>query len=879
MDTELKKRIIKRYLEQISVPYEEIENVPFYKELGDALDTLEQTHHQLLDFPNVETDEAKWERLSDVLGNGVTITIGAPSVITAIAPRRMIDRARSIEDRIFINELPKPDYYNRITTIDNDTQRDIITPLIETSRDKLVSLLHEITKNTDFDATSNTDVESLIQQLKDEKKQAKKANNYDQAANLKKYLTVAKDLLKINKLTAIAIPGENGGGNTYCTLAEAAGGVTEKISLVSLATVTTQLQRLQDTDIDSIDDYLSNHHDYKLSTEGILKLPKHGDIKEVQREAMALNVSRILALDTTRSSIVTHDGQPALFVPFDDIKLMKEFAKGKTFEAFEPFKKEKKTYQHYSTINTVGSGLQSDQFIDDFGDSFGLFYVCSDPDSIGGYNQNKALRDNRSLYIFDQVIMSTDKMKLDSRLSLQPDEFFMKHTRHGQGRNRTLIEDSSLSSKFDSLMHLLAQQNRIYTYATTVADRHQEEIERLEDMLNNPLLSEENKQVLIEKRKQVTDLKDDAIETREAIKARIDKISGILPKVRTEQHDSFRMEHIKQSLVLEKLLHNPTLFTDDGRPYKNPWTYRQDNPVKTLERLRNGNILLKFKSKPSAKMVDFIKRHGSDSIRLNSSKAIEISEEDLFSLNETILHPESKIQMKHEVDYLNPDDLKQISTAYGEGHRGRILKLVDDYISEMTKPTNTQEMKLLVTRNAVIFLQRYINTAKDKGFGMHVLKKLHFDIQQRLQNMIPLEHKPNNLNEAFNAALKLDRVDVFNKVMAEAIKQNKVNSEDFLDFLQICIDQEAQATDHIKAIESSNFISEHGNSLLETLKSPLIVLEDISDNELDIDPEKNREEELNSQKELNENIIPLSNSQKPGKDEVTDLPTVGIKVK
>ncbi|KTD34541.1 hypothetical protein [Legionella israelensis] len=162
MDTELKKRIIKRYLEQISVPYEEIENVPFYKELGNALDTLEQTHHQLFDFPNVETDEAKWERLSDVLGNGVTITIGAPSVITAIAPRRMIDRARSIEDRIFINELPKPDYYNRITTIDNDTQRDIITPLIETSRDKLVSLLHEITKNTDFDATSNTDIESLI---------------------------------------------------------------------------------------------------------------------------------------------------------------------------------------------------------------------------------------------------------------------------------------------------------------------------------------------------------------------------------------------------------------------------------------------------------------------------------------------------------------------------------------------------------------------------------------------------------------------------------------------------------------------------------------------------------------------------------------------
>lgn len=890
MHPDQKKRIIKRYLEQISeddtvIADEEIENVPFYDELGHALDVLEQRHDPFFDFANVELDLAKWQQLSEVFQSGLTITVGSPSVMTAINLKNMIDQARDLEDRAVIGGLPQSDFYNRVTSNDAVTQTGIIDPLIVTGRAKLAGLLRDFTDGTDFDATNNDHVESLIKQLTDEKKQAIKDNNPDQEALLKKYLAIAKDLHKVNNLTSIKIPNESGGEDIYCSLAEAAGGVTEKVSLVSLATVQTQLGHLRDTDVGSVDDYMNHHDEFKLGMEGILKLPKHGDIKEVQREAMALNVSRMLGLDTTRSTFMTHEGKPVLFVPFDNIKLMSEYASGKTFKAFDPFKKETKTYEHYSTINPVGEGLQGNQFTDDFGNSLGLFYLCSDTDGMGGYNQNKALRNDRSLYIFDQVIMSKDKMKLDSRLSLQPDELVKKHTRHGQGRNRTIIEDSSLDTKFGSLMNLLVRSERIYKYATAVADTHQREIQKQEGLLNNPDLGVDDKRALQQQHKQVKELKKDAIEIRDAMKKRMDKIYGVLPKVKSTQLDRFNPTHARQALVLEKLLHNPTLFTESGRPYRNPWTYRQSNSVKSLEFLNNGNVLLKFGSNVSKDMVAFIKRRGGgDSLIRRSSKEIEISEQDLLALRETMLCPTSQARLQHGVNYLDPNDLKQISKAYGEGHRGRILKLVNEYNSIMAKPTTTQDQKLIATRNVAIFLKRYIDTAKDKGFGKHVLKKMQFDIQQRLQAMIPHDQIPGNLDQAFAAALKLDQVDVFNKVVAEAIKSNRLDSIDFQNYLQNCIDQEAQATNHAQASVASQLISDRGNELIEVFRIPVEVLEDIEDIELDeIDPVHIREEELHEERVvINEvNIVPHSSPQttiRRTEDDKDIPPTIEVKM-
>ena len=447
--------------------------------------------------------------------------------------------------------------------------------------------------------------------------------------------------------------------------------------------------------------------------------------------------------------------------------------------------------------------------------------------------------------------MSTDKLKLDSRLSMQPSEFFMKHTRHGQGRNRTLIEDSSLLNKFDSLMDLIDKQQRIYSYASDTADKHQVKINALDALLSNPQapLSQEQRKELEKQKEQVTELKNDAIKIRDAMDDRINKIMEVFPKVRNGQPITW--QHVKQSLVLEKLLHNPTLFTDDGRPYKNPWTYRQKNTVKSIEFTSGAHneVLLKFDKSLSEDMIGFLQRQGCQSIDLRSSKEVTMSTADFLNLNERMLHPESQTQMQDGINYIDQRDLSVIGTAYGKAKQSDITHLMRCYQGVMTKEKYTQEHRLNAIRNTQIHLQRYMNAADDKGFGMHVMKKLQFDIQQRLQAMMNPMQKPGNLNQAFEAALKLDQVALFNKVVAEAVTQNRLNDPQFANFLQACIQQEGQANDHDQAINASNFIGNQANQVIQALRiPPVIVLEHVEDNELDdINPLEVRIDELEVQ--------------------------------
>jgi hypothetical protein len=581
------------------------------------------------------------------------------------------------------------------------------------------------------------------------------------------HLKVAEDLLKLNQLKAMTIPTEpNGSSEEYCTLAEAAGGVTEKVSLVRLDTVLSRLSTLLVSDKDdTLDGYIQNRNDYKLSTDAIIKLPKYGSIEEVQREHMALTCSRLLGLDTTRSTMMTHDGKPALFVPFDNIQLMSQFAQGKTLTAIDPnLLKSRTTYQHYSTLNPVGAGLQPEEFIEDFGKAFSLFYLCMDTDSIGGYNQNKALKDNRSLFVFDQVVMTSDKMKLDSRLSLQPDEFIMKHTRHGQGRNRTLIEDAPLSSKYESLRELVTAKASIEDYITRTISAY------------NAKIDEQNFRP--EQKNQLICLRDDAQKILTVIQKRIDKIDDVLPKA-SKKNESF----VSKALILEKLMHNPVLFTDQGRPYRHPWTHRHDNPVKRIETKNDDKLVLIFERPVSTKMVAFLNRSGLSSLSQDGSSLnqVSISSDELNSVQENMLYPECTSEIDDNKNYLDAEDLSQISKAYGKGHRTRIMNLVtvsEELLRKYTKP----EEQITIMNYRLSSLQNYINTAKDKGFGMHVMKKMHFDSQQRLQKMIP-ECK---LKGAFAVALKLDQVALFNKVVASVINKKQGNSEHFKGFITTC---------------------------------------------------------------------------------------------
>ncbi len=844
MDRDQKKDIIKRFMQETSdgsviLSDDEATYSATYRQFRHVLDSLERSHAHFLNFADVKTDEDKWTVLKTVLQAGITIDQG----VLIVDKRKMRQRA----DGLYLDTLPQPDYYNRTTQPDSAAQAEI-KPIIDQAKAKLSSLLNPDPLSILVDCDNNAAIELFIGRLQEAKIDPSNANLTEYLTGLQKQITLAEDLLKINRLTTITIPGEHGEPPmTYCTLAESAGGMTQKVSLVKLETVTQQLNQLVEANPATMDDYLTQRDQYKLSPQAIIKLPKYGKIVEVQREAMALNISRMLGLDTTRSSIMTHDGKPALFVPFEKIRLLKEFAKGEDFTAinFKPLPEFNK-YEHYSTINPVGSGLQGDRFIEDFGNYFSLFYVCSDTDSIGGYNQNKALRDSRSLFVFDQVVMPSDKMKLDSRLSLQPDQSLMKHTRHGQGRNRTVIEDSSFNHKFASLINLAKQQERICRYARRTAVSHNGKIKEIDAQLAGSGLSAENITQLNAQKNELKTLRNDALKLEQVIQSRIQQINQVLPK----RSSNLKDEDVRQALVLEKLMHNPVLFTENGRPYKYPWTYRQNNPVKSIEANPAGDkVVLTFRTPVSSEMVSFLKRAGIDVSKQGIlGRQLVLSHTELNRLKEDMLHPEASLAIDHQKNYLDPPDLKQIGKAYGNGNQAYICELMDLYQKSVDDESSSSLAKIQIMDNARIFLQQAINETNDTGFGMHVMKKLHFDMQKRLQAMMDPNLKPPNMDAAFAGALKLDRVDTFNKVVASALANNRLDKPEFREFLNGCERRAVAATNHDEGVQASQAVEDHARGLLAVFKvAPEVDLEDENVKLGGLNPEDTRREAVSQQ--------------------------------
>lgn len=819
MDAEQKKRIIRRYVTERSANPETVNltdnDLAPYAALDRLLDYIDANNHGLFDLSAFEAHQDQWEKFRDILNYSATFTPGSPPILTKINLRSADFGLQYWRNARDINALPRDNYYARPTSTPVAVDADL-DQKIQGSRAKLYTLTQTLPQATAFDPANTTQVKARITALNQQIKPLQ--DGTPQKAALQKQLNVLLDLNKINQLERITIPQDNGAPLTYCTLAEAAGGVTEKVSLIGLAKVKTQLGQLCARDNLTVDLYDAERGHYKLNTEAIIKLPKRGEIKEVQHEALALNISRMLGLNTTASTLISYNGHPALFVPFDDIRLLSDFATGKTFTSGMGFSG--KTYTHYSTINPVGDGVQADRFVDDFGNALGLLYLSSDTDAVGGYCQNKALQDCKSLFIFDQVVMDSDKFDLDSRLSLQPSQFFVKHLRHGKGRNRTLIEDSSMMTKYASLMQLKEDSDKIQQYLSHVAWQHHNRGEAIKQQLKGQITSEVRAQLNTEL-KDVLILEKDAETLKGKIQARIKKIDEILPNVT----GAISTNEVRQVLILEKLLHNPVLFSDDGRPYKNPWTERQDNPAISVNDLNNGSVEITFKNKIPPEMLAFIKRQGGgDSLTLSSPKVITVTKAHLNSLDEGLLHPEHSLNLNANAHYLDAADLAQIKEAYTDGHRTRIISTVADYQAVMNNQANSTADKMACLVKTEADLKVFIQTAKDKGFGLHVLKKFYFDEQQQLQAMMNPALIPANLNQAFAAALKLDRISEFNAVVREAITHNKLTDAQFTGFLASCIQKEAMATNHSAAQRESLALSQDAQRVITHLKLPVVPL-------------------------------------------------------
>lgn len=789
MDTTQRKRIIKRFLTEICSSNVIINDqvLADYPALEEIIALIQRKGRDVIDFSQLEHTPALWQKFKDILHHSVQFSDNSnPPSLLGYRTGNLLSRLDFWRRDEQLQQLPANNYYRRHTEkIDNPE----LLQLKNAARRGLMPLVHTLFAGK-LDIYNDKKIEqyrnSLIQISQ---KRALTKNEGNQ-------LIVLNDLIKLNKLELIAVPDDNNKFNLFCTLAEKTTGVTEKVALISFNTVRQQLKILDHNPSKTIDEYLSNRKHHELSTEAMIKLPKHGKSTEVQHEAIALNIARILGLETTRSTSITHEGQPALFIPFDNIQLMSNFAKGQIYNAFAS----QNTYEHYATINPVGAGLQADEYVDDFGSAFALFYLCSDTDAMGGYNQNKALRNGRHLYIFDQVIMAQDKLALDSRISLQPSEFLLKHTRHGQGRNRTLIEDSSLTSKFDSLLQLQSKKNLICQYCDRLAFQHHQRERELEKILKNKGLDKKTQKIRAQELEEVKNLKKDAHHMRDIIAARIDKISAVLPRY---DHEKVSDNEVKHALLLEKLLHNPRLFTNEGRPYKNPWTNRHKSEIKEISALEDNKLVLSFSQKFPAEIFAWIKEQlpSQSMINLDNNRII-IDRRDLLFLNEKILHPEAAPVFQNHKNYFDFQELQLISQGYDDAQQSKILQTIASYQKNIDSAPSNRE-KIMILHQTEAMLHRLSNTAKDKGFAMHILKKFQFENQQKLQGMIPLIRWTEQINFAFIAAAKLDRLHEFNLVLAEAILHNQLATPNFRDFLQECIGQEARVRSHPEAVNAS----------------------------------------------------------------------------
>jgi hypothetical protein len=806
-----KDRIIKRFLIEISdIPITELKefDVQTYKELGNLLDYIDLHQNGLFNSETLETDPDQWREFCGIIKYASTFETNFLPVLKSINFNKAEEGISYTRNAHDIIALPKDDYYTRPISIQSQAD-GTLNQLITTSRTKLYALTQSFPEATPFDPGSSTQITIRIMSLQNQIGQL--AENSSEFERVQRKLNIFLDLNNLTELKQVSIPQDNGSEHVYCTLAETITGATEKRSLVSLVSVKTQLDHLcAHSENLNVESYTSEREYYRLSTQAIIKLPKYGDIKEVQREAIALNISRLLGLDTAITTSISYNGHPGLFIPFDDIRLLSDFSSGKTFSAWLSGK----NYTHYSTIKPVGEGIQADCFVNDFGNALGLLYLCSDTDAIGSMCQNKALKNAKSLFIFDQIMMDVHKFILDSRICLIPNEFLKKHTRHGLGRNRTIIEDSLLSTKFESIMQLKAKSNKIIQYVSHVLWQHHHRIVQIQKQLRETL-NDDEKIKLSTELTDLTLLEKDVETLKIKIQERLAAFEAVLPQT-TPNLDS---TDIRQALIFEKLMHNPILFSDDGRPYKNPWTHRQANNVQKIDILDNGYVQLTFSDKVSTTMIDFIKHHGGgDSININTSKTVTLSKEHLHALKEDLLHPEHRLTLEPGSDYLDPIDIAIIKEAYNTGYRNCIIKAIDSYRTEMQRNTASSVEKMKCISETEEKIKEYIATAKDKGFGMHLMKKFYFDMQKQLQSLMNPLAIPVNLNDAFTAALKLDRISEFNAIVFEAVEQNKVTDNHFINFLNQCIQSKKAATNYTEALNESLILSTVAKETIQQLQ-------------------------------------------------------------
>ncbi len=825
MDAETKKNLVRLYLKTVySEHFDEswLDNMEHYEHLSSAIEYINQ---YFVDLEQLTQESPQFSIF-------ISLSRKAVAFNDEIPPQSIDYDNQTLEEEINrAKVLPDTDFTVRETKTHTVRSEDELGKL----RDQAYNVLLATAKTRLPNANLQTP-DKLKKAIDWFEKKYEEANE-DEKPGFKSTLSLLKNMDKISKLEVIDIPNMQGEITQYCTIAESAGGVTEKISVAPLDIVIKQLLNIitKDNELD-FKEFKRNKGDYELRTQGILKLPKHEKTIEVQREAIALNISRILGFRTTQSTMVSYNGKAALYVPFDTIQLLGEFAQGDTQRIIVPSGIKKigtigDTYLHHSTIIPVGNGLHHDMMLNDFGDKVAFSFLCNDTDFVGANNQNKAIIGGKEFYIFDQVVMSSDKMEFDTRLSLVP-VGVKRHSRHNQGRNRSLVEDSSFDTKFEGVLHLLDSKARINIMLDNIIEIHTDrlnEIQLKQESLDKNDHEQFNK--LKNQAKELLILKNDAETIKEAVNNRLTSIFKNFPKMNEQPMTAELLlahkNEIKPVLQLEKLMNHPVLFADDGRPYRNPWTTRNNILIKNI-REEEGNLYITFDKLNKEDLVHVLRSAG---ITLNSCKCnndtLIIPKDELQKINENVIFPE-RAPFNEETNYLDLNSIKYLSAGYATNNFNSAKKLIEHY-----------QQKILMTDSLPEQIDLMSQTLHDiqgnSGFAKQLELRLQLDIHQKLRpmimNLMSLEGMSEKLSQAYEAAVKLDRLNDFNEVLMQFVK-NPVNTNKpaLNKYLDNCIKHGALATNYNSAKSESEAMHNESHRVCEKIplrnNNPMLELVD-----------------------------------------------------
>ena len=498
----------------------------------------------------------------------------------------------------------------------------------------------------------------------------------------------------------------------------------------------------------------------------LLKLPKHGNIKQVQSEAMALGLSAtVFGLTTASATMVNYEEKPALFVPFDNMQPLTKIAIGEDHTQSS----DKPAFEN-STIEPIGNGLAPNVFLEDFGKSFGLMYLCGDPDAVGRNNQNKGFID-RNLYVFDQAIFTHeyptyfDLFILDSRLCQTPSTYIGGLLRHTRGRNYSLLEDASIDAKFASLdPHKL---QAALEYCDEIIRGFEQQTN-----LSNPKQAQNNKILLAYAR-----------HTKNVIQKRINKYLQILPKC-----ENINNETVKNALIFEKIVNKPKLFTDISRPYRNltttcPHKFKINKIVKTEE----NNVKIFFDQELDTITIARVKKRlGPNNVRINNAEKSLTIPENLLNNLEKKFYPETTTTLENDVIYFSKSHVEELCKTYNY-ENSDLYQSTRNYERSMAPIKTIKEIVDDIKEHRKN-IEKTAKESKDLPLYQHLIKCFEFDAQQKIQQAVQREFRAlgkdqtdtliNTQNQAFSTAIKLDCIIEFNNL--SLLYANNINDQNIV---------------------------------------------------------------------------------------------------